>query len=105
MKTTGRSAAGMCDARLNRWSRSAGRRRLRISISLLIAPVAPEPQKITTSSDEPPTERWMIRRASSRKRVVCRPVVEVSVWVLAYSGSTSSRMKSSMKPSERPEAV
>jgi hypothetical protein len=39
------------------------------------------------------------------KRVVCRPVPEVSVWVLAYSGITSSRMKSSMNERERPEAV
>jgi hypothetical protein len=54
-----------------------------MSISLLIAPVAPEPQKITTSSGPPPTAALMIARASSRKRVVCSPVPEVSVWVLA----------------------
>jgi hypothetical protein len=39
------------------------------------------------------------------QRVVCRPVPLDSVWVLAYRGSTSSRMKSSMKRSARPEAV
>src|SRR3954451_19717866 len=48
-------------------------RRLRMSISLLIAPVAPEPVKITRSSGPPPTARWMIARASSRNAVVCRP--------------------------------
>ena len=83
MNTTGRAAAGMCSARPNFASRSAGSRRLRMSISLLIAPVAPEPQKITTSSGPPPTAALMIARASSRKRVVCRPVPEVSVWVFA----------------------
>jgi len=73
--------------------------------SLTMAPVAPEPQKITTSSSPPPTACLMIARASSRKRPVCRPVPEVSVCVLAYSGITSSRIKSSMKASDRPEAV
>ncbi len=48
-----------------------------------MAPVAPEPVKITTSSSEPPTASWMMARASSRKAVVCAPVPEVSVWVLA----------------------
>ena len=33
------------------------------------------------------------------------PVPLDSVWVLAYRGSTSQRMKSSRKPSARPEAV
>jgi len=37
--------------------------------------------------------------------VVRRPVAEASVWVLPYIGSTCSRMKSSMKPRERPDAV
>jgi hypothetical protein len=32
-------------------------------------------------------------------------VPEDSVWVLAYRGSTCSRMASSMKSSDRPEAV
>ena len=47
----------------------------------------------------------MIRRASSRRIVVCRPVLLDSVWVLAYSGITVSRMKSSMKDRARPLAV
>ena len=47
----------------------------------------------------------MMRRASSRRRIVWRPVADDSVCVFAYSGSTSSRMKSSMKLSERPDAV
>ena len=89
MKTTGRSA----------------RSRSRTRTSLSIAPVAPEPQKITTSSAVPFTARWMTRRASSRSAVVCRPVADASVCVFAYSGSTRSRMKSSMNDSERPEAV
>jgi hypothetical protein len=47
----------------------------------------------------------MIRRASSRSRVVASPVPELSVWVLAYCGSTASRMKSSTKSSDRPDAA
>ena len=54
-----------------------------MSMSLLIALVAPEPQKMTRSSSPPPTASWMILRASSRKRVVCMPVCDVSVCVLA----------------------
>ena len=59
-------------------------RRLRMSISLSIAPVAPEPQKITTVVvaaadgvvDDP--------RARPREAaVVCRPVPLVSVCVFA----------------------
>ena len=73
--------------------------------SLSIAPVAPEPQNRTTSSSEPPTAWWTMRRASSRSRVVCRPVADDSVCVFAYSGSTSSRMKSSTNVSARPDAV
>jgi hypothetical protein len=61
--------------------------------------------KITTSSSVPPTASRMIRRASSRSRVVCSPVPELSVCVFAYRGSTCSRMKSSMKSSDRPDAV
>ena len=70
-----------------------------------MAPVAPEPQNTTTSSAEPFTAAWMIRRASSRNAVVCRPVAEASVCVFAYRGRTRSRMKSSMNDSERPDAV
>ena len=58
-------------------------RRLSRPISLSIAPVDPEPQKITTVSSSPPTASRMIRRASSRSRVVCRPVPLDSVCVLA----------------------
>ena len=52
-------------------------------ISLLIAPVEPEPQKMTHVSSSPLTASRMIRRASSRRRVVCRPVPLDSVWVFA----------------------
>ena len=58
-------------------------RRLRMPISLSIAAVEPEPQKMTTVSSSPPTASRMIRRASSRSRVVCSPVPLDSVWVLA----------------------
>ena len=54
-----------------------------MSISLFIAPVAPEPVKITRSSEPPPTARWMIARASSRTPGGRRPVPELSVCVLA----------------------
>ena len=74
-------------------------------MSLLTAAVAPEPVKMTRSSGVPATLSRMMRRASSRSRVVCRPVPELSVWVLAYRGRTASRMKSSMKSSDRPDAV
>ena len=70
-----------------------------------MAPVEPEPQKITTCSSVAPTASRITPRASSRNRVVCRPVPLDSVWVFAYSGRTASRMKSSMNESERPEAV
>ncbi len=56
-----------------------------------MAPVMPAPQKITACSSLPPTASRMIRRASSRKRLVWSPVPDDSVWVLAYSGSTASR--------------
>ena len=52
-------------------------------MSLSIAPVEPEPQKMTQVSSSPWTASWMMRRASSRSRVVCRPVPLDSVWVLA----------------------
>ena len=48
-----------------------------------MAPVEPEPQKMTACSSLAPTASRMIRRASSRKRVVWRPVPDDSVWVLA----------------------
>ena len=52
-------------------------------MSLSIAPVQPEPAKMTTVSSSPPTASRMIARASSRSRVVCRPVPLDSVCVLA----------------------
>jgi hypothetical protein len=73
--------------------------------SLSIAPVEPEPVKITQVELSPPTALRMISRASSRSRLVCRPVPLDSVWVFAYRGRTSVRMKSSMKLSARPLAV
>jgi hypothetical protein len=45
--------------------------------------VVPDPVKITTVCSSPPTASRMIMRASSRSRVVCRPVPDDSVWVLA----------------------
>ena len=57
-----------------------------------VAPVEPEPQKITACSSSAPMHRRTISRASSRKRVVWRPVPDDSVCVLAYSGRTTSRM-------------
>ena len=80
-------------------------RRFKIPTILSMAPVAPDPQKMTACSSDAPTQSRMMRRASSRKRVVCSPVPEDSVCVLAYRGSTASRMKSSMNDSERPDAV
>ena len=75
-------------------------------ISLSMAAVQPEPQKMTAvlvvAADAHPGRSL---RASSRSRVVCSPVALASVWVLAYRGRTSSRMKSSMKDSARPDAV
>ena len=55
----------------------------RMPTSLSTAAVLPEPEKITTVSSSPPTASRMIRRASSRSRVVCSPVPLASVWVLA----------------------
>jgi len=52
-------------------------------ISLSMAAVDPEPVKITTVSASPPTDSWMIRRASSRSLFVWKPVLLASVWVLA----------------------
>ena len=53
-------------------------------MSLLIAPVDPEPQKIDAGDVESPfTRRHDAARASSRRRVVCRPVPLDSVWVFA----------------------
>jgi hypothetical protein len=81
--TTGRSFGGI-RSRNEYFSLSpAGSRISRIPMSLLIAAVAPEPQKITRSSSVPPTESRMSRRACSRNLVVYKPVPELSVWVLA----------------------
>jgi hypothetical protein len=74
-------------------------------ISLLTAPVAPEPAKMTTVESSPPIARDIASRASSRNMVVRSPVSEDSVCVLPYQGSTSCRMKSSMKLNDRPDAV
>ena len=52
-------------------------------MSLAMAPVLPEPAKSTTLDSSPPHARRIVSRASSRSRVVCRPVPEDSVWVLA----------------------
>ncbi|MFD1046922.1 MCE family protein, partial [Kibdelosporangium lantanae] len=95
--TTGRSAT---------WSRSAaGTRSPRMSTNLLMAPVAPEPLKITTVSSSPPTASRITRRASSRKALVRAAVAVESLWVLPYQGRTWSRTKSSTNPTARPEAV
>jgi len=55
----------------------------RMPTILSMAPVEPAPQKITASPSSAPTQSAMIARASSRSRVVCRPVPEDSVWVFA----------------------
>ena len=52
-------------------------------MSLSIAPVQPEPAKMTTVSWSPPTASAMSARASSRSRLVCKPVSLDSVWVSA----------------------
>ena len=52
-------------------------------ISLAIAPVLPEPAKMTAQSSSAATAPCIRRRASSRSRVVCRPVPLDSVCVLA----------------------
>ena len=52
-------------------------------MSLSTAPVDPLPVKITTVSSSPCTGAWMAARASSRRRVVCRPVPLDSVCVFA----------------------
>ena len=64
-------------------SSPAGMRSPRMPMILSIAAVLPEPQKTTTVSSSPPTPSRMIRRASSRRRVVWSPVPLASVWVLA----------------------
>ncbi len=83
MKTTGRSPAGMCSLSRYRSSSTDGIRRPRMPISFAIAPVLPEPANSTSTSSSPPTASRMIARASSRRRVVCRPVPLDSVCVLA----------------------
>ena len=61
--------------------------------SMLIAPVIPAPREDhRVVVLVPPTASRMIARASSRKRVVWSPVPDDSVWVLAYSGRTGSRI-------------
>ena len=105
MKTTGRWSGGICPLRFQRSSSGDGMRRPSTPISLSIAAVHPDPVKMTTVSSSPCTASAMIRRASSRSRVVCSPVPLDSVCVLAYPGSTSSRMKSSRKVRARPDAV
>ena len=105
MNTTGRWSAGICAVRCQRSSSADGMRSPSTPMSLSIAPVHPDPAKTTTVSASPCTASAMIRRASSRSRVVCSPVPLDSVWVLAYPGSTSSRMKSSMNVRARPDAV
>jgi hypothetical protein len=58
---------------------------------LSIAPVDPDPQKITTWSSPAPTADAITCRACSRSTVVRRPVADVSECVFAYQGSTSVR--------------
>ena len=48
-----------------------------------MAPVVPDPVKMTTASSPQPSDSWMIARASSRSREVCSPVPLLSVWVFA----------------------
>ena len=83
MKTTGRWSLGIRSESRCRSSSALGMRRPSTPISLEMAPVVPDPAKITTVSSSPPTASWMIRRASSRSRVVCSPVPLDSVCVLA----------------------
>ena len=99
-RTTGRSRSGSGEtARSGRLGTPSSR------VSLSTAAVDPDPQKTTRSSSVPPTARWITDRACSRSLVVRRPVAELSLWVLAYEGSTRSRMQSSTKSSARPDAV
>jgi hypothetical protein len=81
--TTGRARSGSVAAIRSRPARPESTWRPRIRISLSIAPVEPEPVKITACSWVPPTASRMIARASSRSWVVCLPVPDDSVWVLA----------------------
>jgi len=83
MNTTGRCSRGICAVKPWARSRSAGIRRLRMPTSLSIAPVVPEPVKMTTASSPQLSESATIARASSRSRVVCRPVPLLSVCVFA----------------------
>ncbi len=52
-------------------------------ISLLTAPVDPDPQKIKQVCESALTAALIRSRASSRSRVVCSPVPLDSVWVFA----------------------
>jgi len=78
---------------------------LRRSSILPIAPVQPVPVKRTASRlFSQPRARRTMERASARNSVVCIPVAEAVVCVLAYTGSTSVRTKSSIPSSARPDA-
>jgi hypothetical protein len=105
MNTAGRSSGPIRPLNPYRSSKSAGIRRFSTWIRRSTAPVVPLPQNTTACSSVAPTQRRTIARASSRNRVVCNPVPDDSVCVLAYSGSTASRTKSSMNDNERPDAV
>lgn len=83
MSTTGRCSAGMW---ADRWwvsSSDEGMRSPRTPTIFAMAPVHPDPAKMTTLSSSPPTASWIADRASSRSRVVWRPVPLDSVCVLA----------------------
>ena len=83
MNTTGRWSRGIASLRCQRSSSADGMRSPSTPMSLSIAPVHPDPAKTTTVSASPWTASAMILRASSRRRVVCRPVPLDSVCVLA----------------------
>ena len=74
-------------------------------MSRSMAAVEPEPANSRTQSASAPTASLIMARASSRSCVVCQPVPLLSVWVLAYAGSTLLRMVSSMKSTALPLAV
>mmetsp|Transcript_10016 Transcript_10016/g.34051 ORF Transcript_10016/g.34051 Transcript_10016/m.34051 type:complete len:603 (-) Transcript_10016:428-2236(-) len=74
--------------------------------NLSTAPVLPEPAKSTMSVfSRALTLAAMTRRASSRRAVLARPVADVVVCVLPYSGSTCSLTKVSTVWTARPDAV
>ena len=93
MNTTGRWSAGIRDAQVPAVVEVGRQAQVEHVDERLMAAVEPDPQKITAwRSGSPPTPSSTRRRASSRKRVVCSPVPDDSVWVFAYSGRTASRM-------------